>query len=245
MRARPILLLALLATVIGLAPSQPAAAFTCGEVDGRTRFVCATFVGFAGRQPTEADLDYWVPLMPAKRTFFAATVARSTEGRRLVVERYYNRFFETIATEADLQYWAPRVTQPNALRQLEAALLSDGSLSAEDFLDHAYGAQLGREPDAGEVAYWGDRIETVGQTKVAGEISNTLEARRARVRGIYINDLQYEPDEAGRAYWAQRLATGTSYFDVRLAIRSSVDAYPEVLGCTATAAPQFAFNCAV
>src|SRR5688500_14015262 len=113
-----LVVVAALTTLVGLGPVRPAGAFTCGEVDQRTQFVCNTYHAVAGRAPSSADLDYWVPKMPAQRTFFVATVAKSTEGRRLVVERYYSRFFETGPSEADHQYWAPRVNQASALRQL-------------------------------------------------------------------------------------------------------------------------------
>jgi hypothetical protein len=237
-RARLLLAIAVLLTLVGLAPARPAAAFACGDADQRVQFVCTTYTAMAGREASTADLDYWVPKLPAQRTFFVATVARSGEGRRLVTQVYYSRFYETAPTESALVYWSGEMLKPNALRRLEAALLADNSLSAEDFVERSFDAQLGREPAGAELTYWAGRVTAEGKNKVAALISNTLEARRARVGGVYINDLGFLPDEASRAYWAERLRTGTSYLDVRIAIRSSPDAYPDARTCTGAAAPQ-------
>jgi hypothetical protein len=231
-------------TLAGLGPARPAAAFACGEVDVRVQFVCNTYSAVAGRSASTADLDYWVPKMPAQRTFFVATVARSGEGRHLTVERYYSRFFETGPSPADHAFWDPLVTQPNGLRKLEAALLADRP-DTQEFVTQAFSSQLNREPTVGELEYWGDRADATSKNKVAAELSNVLEVRRARVRGLYLNDLGYAPDEASRAYWAERLRTGTSYLDVRIGIRSSADAYPGNRSCVDAAAPQVEDLCAV
>ncbi|HEV7719911.1 MAG TPA: DUF4214 domain-containing protein, partial [Iamia sp.] len=174
-----------------------------------------------------------------------ATLAKSTEARRYTVLIYFQRFAERTPSEADRQYWAPMVTEPNGLRKLEAALLAGNEGTNTEWVQIAYAAQLHREAGPGEVTYWSDRIDATTRNKVAAELSNTLEVRRARVTGVYNNDLGAEPDEPGRAYWAERLRTGTIYLDVRISLRASPAAYANPSSCPAAAAPIPSYFCAM
>jgi hypothetical protein len=238
------IVLVAVAGVVALGGVTPAGAAPadCGVADVEVQFVCATYEAVAGRTASTADVAYWEPRLPAQRTFFVATVARSSEGRRLVVTRYFSRFYEVTPNEADHQFWDPLVTQPNGLRKLEAALLANQE--GEGFVGIAFQAQIGRQPSDAEREYWGQRAEDTSRTKVAAELSNTLEVRRARVRGAYLNDLGYAPSSASREYWAERLRTGTSYLDFRIALRSGPDSYANPRSCYQAAAPQVAENCA-
>jgi len=229
----------------GVTPAAPAGAAPadCGLADVEVQFICATYTAVAGRTASEADVAYWEPKLPASRTFFVATVARSSEGRHLVVDRYYSRFYEAGPTPADHQFWGPLVTEPNGLRKLEAALLANQDRTVDSFVTNAFSSQLAREPSESELEYWTERADATTRNKVAAELSNTLEVRRARVGGAYLNDLGYAPAEASRAYWAERLRTGTSYLDVRIALRASPDAYASPRTCPAAAAPQVVALC--
>jgi len=214
----------------GVTPAVPAGAAPadCGVADVEVQFVCATYEAVAGRVASVADVAYWEPKMPAQRTFFVATVARSGEGRALVVTRYFSRFYETTPNGADHQFWDPLVTQPNGLRKLEAALLANQDRTIESFLVNNFHTQMGRNLSEAEMTYWSERTESTSRTKVAAELSNTLEVRRARVRGAY-----------------GRLGTGTSYLDFRIALRSGPDAYANPRDCFAAAAPQVFDNCTI
>jgi len=246
-RARQTAVAALVAVlaVLALAPGAPAGA---GDEDlcntsPAHLYVCATYEGFLSRSPGAAELAYWAPKMPAQRSFFVSTLARATEARRFTVRIYYQRFADVNPSEAGLQYWAPLVTEPNGLRKLEAALLASNEATTDEWVQIAYFAQLRRDAGPAEVAYWSDRADATTRNKVAAELSNTLEVRRARVTGVYNNDLGSEPDEPGRVYWAEQLRTGTIYLDVRIAFRASAAAYANPSGCPAAAAPVPSYFC--
>ncbi|HMJ79226.1 MAG TPA: hypothetical protein VK507_24790 [Iamia sp.] len=233
--------------VLALAPGAPVGAgdqALCEESAAAT-YVCATYEGFLSRSPGAAELAYWAPRMPAQRSFFVSTLARATEARRFTVRIYYQRFLDASPSEAALQYWAPLVTEPNGLRKLEATLLSSNEATTDEWVQIAYFAQLRRDAGPAEVTYWSDRADATTRNKVAAELSNTPEVRRARVTGVYNNDLGTEPDEPGRVYWAERLRTGTIYLDVRIAFRASAAAYANPSGCPAAAAPIPSYFCAM
>jgi hypothetical protein len=229
----------------GAAPAGAGGPDLC-EASAAHTFVCATYEGFVSREPVTAELQYWAPRMPAQRTVFVATLAKSTESRRHTVRSYYLRFGDYLPTEPDLQYWAPQVTVTNGLRKLEAALLAGNDVATtDDFVEVAYSTQLFRSPEPAELTYWSDRADATTRNKVAAELSNTLEVRRARVTGVYNNDLGIEPDEPGRVYWAEKLRTGTLYLDVRISFRSSPAAYANPSPCSAAAAPVPSYYCAM
>ncbi|HMJ79228.1 MAG TPA: hypothetical protein VK507_24800 [Iamia sp.] len=241
--------LAAVLAVLSLAPGgAPAGAGDNGPCDvpgpAEQTYVCDSYYGLVSRPPSAAELEYWAGRVPAQRTLFISTLAKSAEGRRYTVLSYYQRFVDGSPSDADIVYWSPLVTAPNGLRKLEAALLASIDLSTEAWVEFAYSIQLFRTPGPFELAYWSDRADATTRNKVAAELSNTLEVRRARVTGVYNNDLGVDPDEPGRAYWAERLRTGTLYLDVRIALRSTTTAYANPSPCSAAAAPVPTYYCA-
>lgn len=225
-----------LAAVTGLG-SSPVGAGTppyC-EDDDLTLYICRSYYGFARRTPTEAEVDYWVPQMSTRRTVFIAVLGKSLESRRRTIEMYYDLFADRDAGAPEKAYWEGEVLGPNGLRRLEAALLAEFPGPPADLVGWAYQAMLDREPGMEETLYWEERAEAGGYGAMAAALAGTPEVRNTRVHWAYVNELGHVPDPASRDYWANRLRTGTSYLELRIALKAA--GYPNSSGVCSTPAP--------
>jgi hypothetical protein len=247
-RRRPALVglvLALVLSGLGALGASPAAAGSpehCEASDPRT-FVCDSYVSFVRRTPTPAEVEYWAPLIPAKKTFFLATLGRSAESRRVMIDAYYGYFAEVDPFEDEIDYWEGEVLKPNGFRRLEAALLAGVNFSVESFVLNAYGTLVGRTPSSAETTYWTGQVDLKGRNLVAADIAYSSEARRSRVYWAFQNELDYAPDDASWAYWAERVRTGTSYLDLRIGLKAAPDGYPEGSRICSTPAPELRYGC--
>jgi hypothetical protein len=247
-RSRTLAVLALAAAALGAsvgigAPAGAGTAPVCETEDPATLYVCRSYDALARRWATTAEVEYWAPKMPASKTVFTSTLARSAEVRDETVFAYYQTFSTGSPSPEDLDYWMPQVTQPKGLRKLEAALLARrGGITAE-WVAMVYATYLDREPSVGEVAYWTVEVETKGRNIVAGHIVQSAEARDLRVYWTYANELGIEVDGASLGYWSERLRTGLSWLDLRIALRSSADGYPDAEGGCASPAPIVEYRC--
>jgi hypothetical protein len=206
--------------VVASAPASAGAPDLC-QNDDVYRHVCEGYRAYARRNPTTDELEYWALQSPFPRTTFNSVLGKSLESRRATVRAYYDYFGGYAPDPASLTYWQGEVLKLNGLRRLEAALLGGYVGMIDGFLDTAFPAEIGRDATQAERDYWGTRAVATSRTKVAAELSATLEARRAKVRYAYDHELDAVPDPAGHAYWAERLRTGTSYLELRIALRHS------------------------
>ncbi|HEX7135844.1 MAG TPA: hypothetical protein VF228_24915 [Iamia sp.] len=224
---------------LGTTPAGAGVSEACEEPDEATDFVCRAYESFPRRGATTAEVEYWAPQMPARRTFFIATLARSLESREETVVAYYGQFLDGEApSEADIDYWVGEVLKPNGLRRLEATLSSVLGGTVPDWVQAMYAQYLDREAEPAELTYWTGRVATRGRNLTAADIAYTPEARGLRVHWTFANELQYLPDNVSRDYWAERLRTGTSWLDMRIALRSSADGYAQSTGLCSPSAPR-------
>lgn len=210
----------LLAPLVAPAPASAGAPDLC-ENNATYHHVCSGYRAYARRNPTTDELEYWALQAPFPRTTFNAVLGKSLESRRVTVRAYYDFFGSDDPDPASLAYWEGEVLKVNGLRRLEAALLGGYVGMIDGFLDKAFATELGREANEAERDYWGFRTVATSRSKVAAELSATPEARRAKVRYAYGAELGIVPDVASRDYWAERLRTGTSYLELRIALRHS------------------------
>ena len=204
------------------------------ETNATYRHVCGGYRGFARRNPTTDELEYWALKNPFPRTQFNSVLGHSLGSRRSTIRGYYDYFADSEPDPAGLTYWEGQVLEVNGLRRLAAALLANKPGTIDGFLSRTFGSELGREPTVEEQTYWGTRTVTTTRTKVAAEVSATTEARRAKVTWTYKHELGYLPDTGSRDYWAERLRTGTSYLEMRIVLKYS---RLETSGFCTTAAP--------
>lgn len=233
------LVLSVLAAAAGLgtAPAGAGVAPVCETDDAATIYVCAGYDAFPRRFPTTAEVEYWAPRMPASKTVFTTTLARSAEGRYDTVYAYYQHFTPWSPSEDDLDYWMPLVTQPKGLRKLEAALMASRGGTVPEYVVDLYDYYLDREPGAGELAYWSGQVALKGRNLTASDVVQSPEARELRVIWTYRNEIVVEPDAASVDYWSERLRTGTIWLDLRIALRSSEDGYPSANGNCSSSVP--------
>lgn len=229
-----------LASLASLAVSSPAgAADTCADLeDDRAYFVCQSYRSFVDRTPAPAETDYWEGQLPARKTVMLAALARSIESLDLVIAAYYDTYGQAPVDPASLAYWRGEVLKPNGFRRLEAGLLGSYVGMIDGFLSKAFGTVLGRSPSEAESTYWGSRVVATSRTLVAADLIYTLEARRKTVVWTYYNEQLVDVDTASRDYWAERLRTGLSYLDLRIALKTSV--YPDSSGVCSSFTPPIA-----
>jgi hypothetical protein len=212
------------ASGLGASPAGAGDASFCEETEA-TAFVCGSYLSFFRRNPSESETDYWAAQLPAKTTVFVSTLGKSAESRRRMIGEYYHLFADRDAGDLEGVYWEGEVLKPNGFRRLEAALYNELDIPAADLVDWAFYGLVGRDPSMAEVTYWGDRAEATTYGQMATALGGTPEARNARVRWTYRNELGYFPSTANRDYWANRLKTGTSYLELRIALKAGD--YPE------------------
>lgn len=215
-----LVLVGLAAPLAGPPPAGAGAPDLCTN-DATYAYVCNSYRAYVRRNPSTDELEYWALQSPFPRSTFNATLGRSLESRRTTVRAYYDFFGDFEPDPASLAYWEVEITQPTGLRRLEAALLGSYVGMIDGFLDRAFAATLGRDATSDERDYWGTRVVATSRTRVAAELSNTTESRRAKVRFAFRWELGVEPDPGGHTYWAERMRTGLSYLELRIALRRS------------------------
>ncbi|MEO6987342.1 MAG: DUF4214 domain-containing protein, partial [Aquihabitans sp.] len=101
--------------------------------------------------------------------------------------------------------------------------------NAEGFVRALYQRILGRNADAGGLAYWKPKVVS-NRGAVAADFFASLESRTDRVRSLYGQILWRYPDPAGQAHWVDQLRTVN---DVRLAVllASSSEYYNNAKEC--------------
>ncbi|HMJ79225.1 MAG TPA: hypothetical protein VK507_24785 [Iamia sp.] len=214
-------LIGLLAPLAG--PTGPAGAGAPNLCDNNPTYahVCGGYQGYADRNPATAELEYWALQSPFPRTAFNSILGKSVESRRITIRAYYDYFADYDPGAAALDYWEGEVLEPNGLRRLESALLGSHVGTIDGYLSRVFQAELDREPTIGEQTYWGTRAVATTRTKVAAEVSATLESRRLKVHWAYQNEVGYAPGMTSREYWAERLRTGTSFLEMRIVLKYS------------------------
>jgi hypothetical protein len=229
------------ATGLGSSPAGAGAPPYCEETT-TTRFVCGSYYSFARRTPSEVEMDYWVAQMPAKKTVFLSTLGKSVESRRRMIEQYYYRYADVEEVGDDeLAYWQGEVLKPNGFRRLEAALFLAFEGTPSDLVDWAFSTVLDREALPAEATYWEAKAEADGHGAMAAALIGTPEVRDLRVRWAYQNELSYFPDEDSGDYWAERLRTGTSFLELRIALKTA--GYPDSSGFCSAPFPATGYWC--
>lgn len=140
-----------------------------------------------------------------------------------------------------------RATQVDVHRNIEEVRFLDGRLvlDADDpaaQVVRLYQAALGRVPDQDGLNYWTGRLQQgASLPEVAGGVLSTPEVQARQgasdaagyVDRLYQNILGRAGDAAGRAYWIERLQTGTSRAQVLVGFAESAEgeaATAEVVG---------------
>lgn len=208
-------------------PAVPAAAFA--PFSSAQAFANQQFVDLLARQGDASGLATWTAALQAGTTSPAAmtaSLANSAEASMLVepVNRLYAAYFERSPDAGGLQFWVGRLRGGAGLGAVSAAFASSaefvgtyGSLSDQAFVDLVYRNVLGRNADAGGLAYWTGQLAArrLDRGGVMIGFSESAEYKSATaawndVVQVYVGLLRRAPEPAALDYWAGQLRAGAS-----------------------------------
>jgi hypothetical protein len=151
---------------LGAAPAGAVVPPQCLGSEARF-FVCGAYDSFADRTPSQGEVDYWVPKLPAKKSLFISTLGRSLESRALIVEQAYWNYADRLVSDLESSYWEGEILKPDGFRRLQAALYNEVEATPEDLVDWAYHGVVGREATDAERTYWAGVAEAKGAGRMA------------------------------------------------------------------------------
>ena len=139
------------------------------------QYVEALYQAMLGREPDQAELDWWVQAVLDRFNTLLPEFIESSEFQRLVpscrdqaavtllVGRLYQQVLRRVASTAELAWWAQDIITWCALEDaVESFFNTDEYLGMPRTLpDHVtvlYRALLAREPDTGGLAWWVDDL---------------------------------------------------------------------------------------
>jgi hypothetical protein len=188
------------------------------------RFVRAAHQDFLGRQPTPTELGQRASAIEAGTLSRAALVrqlALSPEYVTALVQRFYA---DTLGRPGDpdgVAFWVDQLrTGRKTVAQVAGSFYAspeyfDRWNNTSDWVYDLYEVFFGRGPSGDEQTYWTERAHTLGRTRVATEMFQSLESRRQRVHLVYRDLLGRAGDPDGVDYWAGRV---TREGDLALAV---------------------------
>ena len=208
-----------------LPPAVPVATFA--PFPSADAFVRQQYPDFLGRAADASGLNYWVTLLLTGRVAPIGLVdsfINSPEFGQVVepVARLYLAYFGRDADFAGLMFWSGHVRAGLPLAAVSESFAGSaefraryGTLSNQGFVDRVYRNVLGRPPDAGGAAYWGDLLArgVLNRGGVMVNFSESAEYRwgtwaRIDVVAAYLGFLRRSPDAAGLSYWTGTLYSG-------------------------------------
>ncbi|MDH5288884.1 MAG: DUF4214 domain-containing protein [Acidimicrobiia bacterium] len=183
------------------AGTAPATGAVIGAVSGpvtsaNARYVADAYQTLLGRPADDAGLDYQLARLAAggdrSREAMAWTLAFSTEGSRLEVDRAYSDLLGRAPDSAGATYWTAHL-QGHGVVDLRVLLLASDELRLRSgggtdtgWVGALYTAVLGRGPDSPGLQYWLGRLEAgVPPALVAASIYQSDEALGRRVQALY------------------------------------------------------------
>lgn len=188
------------------------------------RFVRAAYQDFLGHQPDPKELSLHATLIDgghATRASLVRSLSRSTSYVTTLVQRFYA---DTLGRPGDpdgVAFWVDQLrTGRRTIAQVAGSFYASPEYfgrwnNTSDWVDDLYEVFFGRGPSGDEQTYWTERAHTLGRTRVATEMFQSLESRRQRVHLVYRDLLGRAGDPDGVDYWAGRI---TREGDLALAV---------------------------
>ncbi len=169
---------------------------------------------FLDRAPTPAEVVDGLARLGAgtPRSTLARELATSDEWLSVVVTRFYADTLGRSPGARELAYWTGELASGRRTVATVAAgfygsaeYVTRAGGTADAWIADLYDALLGRPATPDDVAYWTARATAQGRGRVALQLFQSLESRRARVETLYQALLGRPADDAGRDFWAARL----------------------------------------
>jgi hypothetical protein len=162
--------------------------------------------------------------MPTKpNTFSCRPVVEELEGRALpdatsfVQGLYANILQRPSPSMAEVNGWVSQIQSGVPVQAVSNAFIQSNEHAAVVVAED-YATYLNRAPSESESAYWTQQlVNGVSQDEVAAQIISSQEflqvhgaSSRQYVTALYETVLKREPDEAGLAYWVNKLGVTTN-----------------------------------
>jgi len=175
-----------------LFPSSTSTSLTVHTVN--EAFVRRAFEVVLGRPADPGGVAYWLSVLDGGATTHqvVARMARTPEGRALVVARRYVDVMGRAADADGRAYWAGRLAGDMTVEELTATLLASAEAyqrsggDPEGLALTLFRVHLGRAASTADLAYWRSRIAAAdtpaGRYRIALRFGRTPEATRVAVR---------------------------------------------------------------
>lgn len=232
------------------------------DADAAFAQVIRAYDTILNRAPDAGGLDFYVDRMEDRGMSLAAVaneIASSAEFQQATgglnnaqfVDYIYQHALNRAPDAGGKAYWTQQLdggmsrgafvvelSESPEHRGLTAGEVAKGFFNTDDSyqaLALLYDTFMGRLPDTGGLAFYGDRVKsgqmTLGQ--VAGDFAGSAEFRTATqgktnaelVDTVFRNTLDRAPDPGGQAYWTDRLNNGMSVADFATEVAYSAEHY--------------------
>ena len=188
-----------------------------------SRYIQAVYELFVNRAATGDEVEQWCsPVRQGGRQKLTDQLSVSDEWAGVQIADLYETILRRPAEAGGRAFWLKQVQNGMRIEEIAAEFYGSdeyyrkaGSTSA-GYVDKLYVDLLGRQADDSGRSFWVKILEsrTKTRTGVAGEFYDSIESRSDRVRGLYQQILNRNPDRTGWDYWSEQLKT---LGDVKLA----------------------------
>lgn len=214
--------------------ANPAGAATPANVS----YVRSLYADILDRSDLNSDpggLEYWADRLetrPRSQIVRAIMFAPQSEYFGFQVQLYFNLYLERTADPSGYTYYT-RLWQSGTKSQEDIVSLLVGSSefyrragnTPDAFVTRAYFDILGREPDAGGLAYFKGIAARLGRGSVAKVLLTSDEALRAEVNYKYDNFLERPPTRAELTAAVNLRKRGTRFEALDISLVSSAEYY--------------------
>lgn len=177
--------------------------------------VIGAYTALTGREPTDAEADFWVRRIDGPPDRLELTWLLATEGvlRRIVTDLYTDALGRAPQPD-ETAYWVGRSPDLARMAWSAAGILSSAEATRshrdEAYVTMLYRSVLGRDPDPAGFAYWTTLVRHgTGRAPEVLLMWGTPEARTRRIRDAYLRVLGREADPAVLAASDELWRTGT------------------------------------
>ncbi len=201
---------------------------------GSEEFVFAAYADVLGREPSDADVEYWSAQLAAgaSRGVLGSAFNNSDEYRLLRIDAAYREVLDRDPESSGRAYW---------LNQMRAGGLSPDSaysffMTTDEYVRNAGGTPTGyvtavyrqiieRDPEPDGIAYWSGILRTKGRSAVVYTIWNARETTKVRVNDAFVTFLGRPASESekeshatyelryGHTAMRSRLMASSEYLD--------------------------------
>jgi hypothetical protein len=167
-------------------------------LDANHSFIEALYNDFLGRNGSDAELDYWVNVLPSLgQAKLASTISRSTEALTKAVDRFYLDLLGRAPAAGEEMYWVNLMQQGKTEEQVMAGILGSaefaghantligGSNKDANFVQALYELLLLRTASNAEVQGWLPTVSAIGHAGVAMDFLGSTEFRADVVNQLY------------------------------------------------------------